>query len=125
MSQNTISFRCPPDYQGVGHNKVAVIKAIRMLTGMGLKEAKDTSEITIQQTFNISTGNFYSYANAVAEIEEQVQILRRNGVEVGESVYLILQSLRDLGSQALLQGEDELASEILQLVLAEKLRRKP
>jgi hypothetical protein len=44
---------------------------------------------------------------------------------VGEPAWKIIEELRKLGSQALLQGEDDLANEILQLVLAEKLRRKP
>ena len=56
--------------------------------------------------------------------EEHFRILRQENVQVGPPVHKILEELRRLGSQALLQGEDELANEILQLVLAEKLRRK-
>jgi hypothetical protein len=81
-------------------NKVAVIKAIRTLTGLGLKEV-----------------------NTDYEIDNQLQILRSYGVEVGDPICRLIEELRKLGSQALLQGEDELANEILQLVLAEKLRR--
>lgn len=121
MSNTSFRIICPASYQT--RDKLSVIKAIRMLTGMGLKDTKDASENTSQQTFSIDFNNFRSYAIPDAGIEEQFRILRNNGVEVGESVHLILQSLRDLGSQALLQGEDELANEILQLVLAEKLRR--
>ena len=115
-----ITIICPPSY----HNKVQVIKALRTLTGMGLKEAKDASEVVGQtQTFDLSS--FSSYPNPQQEIETQIRILRSEGVQVGEPVYRILEELRRLGSEALLQGEDELANEILQLVLAEKLRRKP
>lgn len=110
---------------GVGQNKVAVIKAIRTLCGLGLKEAKDTTEMYGQQTLvidlrssNIAVGNEDPF------IEEQFRVLRQNGCEVGPSVHLILQELRNLAASALGQGEDELANEILQLVLAEKLRRK-
>jgi len=123
MSITNFSIRCPPNYPN--GDKVAVIKAIRMLTGVGLKEAKDISEASGDQGFVIATGNFYSYSNTDQEIENQFRILRNAGVEVGGSAYAILQSLRDLGAEALKQGEDELANEILQLVLAEKLRRKP
>lgn len=111
---------CPSTYA----NKVTVIKALRSLTGLELKEAKAASEIVgVPQTFDLQ--NMSSYANPDQFIEEQFRILRNEGVEVGPPVHKILEELRKLGAQALLQGEDELANEILQLVLAEKLRRKP
>lgn len=125
ISNFIITF--PTDYNHVGGNKVTVIKAIRTLTGSGLKEAKDTSEMPGQQMLEIRLG--YSILSTIAPgsedafIEEQFRILRANGCDVGPSVHKILQSLRDLGADALKQGEDELANEILQLVLAEKLRR--
>ena len=110
---------------GVGQNKVAVIKSIRTLCGLGLKEAKDTSEAYGQQTLVIDLRyNSVAVGNEDLFIEEQFRVLRQNGCEVGPSVHLILQELRDLAASALEQGEDELANEILQLVLAEKLRRK-
>jgi hypothetical protein len=103
-------------------NKIEVIKAIRTLAGLGLKEAKDASERMGPQTFAIAA-NTSGISNPQHYIEQQFQILTKNGAEVGEPVFMILEDLRKLGAQALLQGEDELASEILQLVLAEKLRR--
>lgn len=116
MQEAQVIFTCPPTYT----NKVSVIKAIRTLTGLGLKEAKDASERPgIRQVFPLvlpqGTNN--------PQFEEQCRILRSENVEVGPAAQKILQELRKLGSQALLQGEDELANEILQLVLAEKLRR--
>ena len=114
------TITCPPSLS----NRIEVIKAIRVLTGLGLKEAKDASEVSNRpQTFDIRLSNFTSYMNPQAEIEAQLRILSRNGIEVGEPVFMILEDLRKLASQALLQGEDDLANEILQLVLAEKLRR--
>ena len=123
MSNRSFALRCPRDYPN--GDKIAIIKAIRMLTGFGLKEAKDASESQLEQHLELNLGNFTSYGHPDGEIENQFRILRNGGCEVGDSVYRLLQSLRDLGAQALKQGEDELASEILQLVLAEKLRRKP
>lgn len=99
-------------------NKVSAIKAIRTLTGLGLKESKDATERPgVQQYFAQTPGV------TERDVEEQCRILRNEGFEVGPSVYLLIEELRQLGSQALLQGEDDLANEILQLVLAEKLRR--
>ncbi len=101
-------------------NKVSAIKAIRTLTGLGLKDAKDAAEMVGNpQTYVLNTGI------TERDLEDQLRILRNEGFEVGPPVYKLLEELRKLGSQALLQGEDDLANEILQLVLAEKLRRKP
>jgi len=119
MHDTKFVITCPSHYT----NKVAAIKAIRMLTGLGLKEAKDASEMGGPQTFTLYHSNFSSYGNPDSMIEEQFRILRTEGVEVGEPVHKILQSLRELGAKALQLGEDEFANEILQLVLAEKLRR--
>lgn len=114
--EKAVVITCPATY----HNKVAVIKAIRTLTGLGLKEAKDASERPgRQQTFPLILPN----GTENPQYEEQCRILRSEGVDVGPSVQKILQELRKLGSEALLQGEDDLANDILQLVLAEKLRR--
>jgi hypothetical protein len=99
-------------------NRVAVIKAIRVLTGMGLKEAKDASErLGVVQMFNTPPGITQFV------FEDAWRTLQREGVEVGGAIEKILSDLRKLGAEALTQGEDELANEILQLVLAEKLRR--
>lgn len=115
MEPNLV-ITCPATY----HNKVAVIKAIRTLTGLGLREAKDACErVGTRQTFPCTLNGGSDHPL----YEEQCRILRSEGIDVGAPVQRILQELRSLGSQALLQGEDELANEILQLVLAEKLRR--
>lgn len=107
----------PPD-------KLACIKAVRILTGLGLKDAKDAVErYGFHQTLPLSVNTFGSGLSIHDVIDDQIRILRKQGIEVGAPVYKLLEDLRQLGSQALLQGEDELANEILQLVLAEKLRR--
>lgn len=114
--KSSIYIICPPSYS----NKVAVIKAIRTITHLGLKEAKDVSERPgIRQFLTIVNG----CGPESALYKESVACLRTEGVHVTPSVDYIVQSLRDLASDALSQGEDELANEILQLVLAEKLRR--
>jgi hypothetical protein len=120
-----IDLTFPVDYFG-SNNKVSVIKAIRTITSVGLKEAKDMSEIPGVVTVEIKPQ--VSYGTVVSDtdvfLEEQYRILRNNGVLVGPAVHRILQSLRNLAADALQQGDDDLANEILQLVLAEKLRRK-
>jgi len=113
---------CPIDY--ANGSKLEVIKALRTLTGLGLKEAKDASEVVgTPQTFSLSNTLFTNYANPSQEVDNQYRTLRNNGVQIGGAIHELLAELRKLGAQALQQGEDELANEILQLVLAEKLRR--
>ena len=53
-SGNRITIR---DYDHAPHggNKVAIIKAIREVTGLGLKEAKDMSDILMVGGYNGST----------------------------------------------------------------------
>lgn len=115
----TVTF--PPDYNGY---KVVIIRAIRCLTGLGLKAAKDVSEALGPQALIINTIN---PAGSAAEdyIIEQVNILKSYGCVIGPTAHDILDDLRELATMALQGHEDELANEILQLVLVEKLRRPP
>jgi HPt (histidine-containing phosphotransfer) domain-containing protein len=87
---------------------------------MGLKESKDLCEKYQETQKIVIDGTVTDLA-----LNEHILTLRQNGCKVGEPVHELLQSLRNLGSEALQMGEDELANEILQLVLAEKLRRGP
>jgi len=111
---NPVGYGYPPS-TGATSNKVTIIKAIRMLTGMGLKESKDIvdaggkAELTVTNMIN-------------SEVEEAYRALRSQYVVVS-TADKILTELRALATQALAMHEDELANEILQLVLAEKLRR--
>lgn len=103
-------------------NKVAVIKAVRALTGYGLKEAKDVSEIIDQPVvLKINPG---AAGSLQSYVDEQIRVMISCGCEVRGSAAGIVEDLRKLGIAALEAGEDDLANDILQLVLAEKLRRK-
>lgn len=125
MTQH-INIICPKSYPPPA-SKIEVIKALRAISGMGLKEAKDISENDLQQKLIINDSALRQETLSVRAkyFDEQYRILRNNGVKVGDSVHTILQEMRVLATQALEQGDDELANEILQLVLAEKLRRQP
>jgi Ribosomal protein L7/L12 C-terminal domain len=109
-----------------GYNKVDVIKILRSITNFGLKQAKDLSEATGNHIIPVQTAHWLvtTEAERDALFEEQCRILRANGCTVGDPTHKILQSLRELAADALKQGDDDIANEILQLVLAEKLRRK-
>jgi hypothetical protein len=113
---NTIVIEFPVSFTG---SKVVVIKALRAMFGYGLKEAKDLCEMHSER--HVLELRDPSVSSAV--IDEQCRLLRTEGCRVGSPVHVVLQSMRDLAAEALRLGEDDLANEILQLVLLEKLRR--
>lgn len=100
------------------NNKVSVIKTIREIQYMVLKEAKDMSESQQEQTLYVDNGISEDRLAAL------ISVLQNDGCIIGNHVYHLLKELRGLAADALKIGEDELANEILQLVLAEKLRRQ-
>ena len=124
-SRYTMTF---PAMYGNTNDKISVIKALRDLFNLGLKEAKDAAESSTPVTFNLGYNRIsLTYATQVAadaHIDDMFRVLRTNGVIVGGSVQILLNELRDLASKALAQHEDDLANEILQLVLAEKMRQQ-
>jgi hypothetical protein len=120
--ESKISLKFPQQYA----NKILVIKILRELLGLGLADAKDLCETPGDHVCQFSYGIFYTFpdpAKATEHINDRIRLLRLEGVHVGGAVHFILDDLRDLARKALEQQEDELANEILQLVLAEKLRR--
>jgi hypothetical protein len=118
MMIKQFTITCPEVYPpDMLDSKVAVIRAIRQLAGCSLKEAKDISEIPSPQTVGL--------VNALNDnaVMGYFELLEANGCIISSPVYSILNELRLLAARALTQGEDDLASEILLLVTAEKLRR--
>jgi hypothetical protein len=126
MNNKSFTLVCPNKYPDIGsaaasheYGKIAVIRTLRQLSGCGLREAKDISEITSTQTIGLIG------AMNDSAVMKAFRLLERNGCSVVSPAWNILNELRTLATEALKQGEDELASEILQLVTAEKLRRNP
>ena len=113
-------------YHGNGDSgKVPVIKALRLLTGYGLLHAKNLSECRTPQTIDISGGAHCVYAPEfrAEHIEEQCRTLRLYGCKVSPSIHKMMKTLREVARNATEAGEDDLADEILQIVLAQKLKR--
>jgi hypothetical protein len=129
-----IKLRFPQVYP-VTCSKVEIIKSIRRLTGMGLKESKDFCEIysVAQDMYLLPEFDAISVQDSLIpgthSVPIQAEILRdalccfrRAGVEIFNDKYRILQDLRKLAQDALDIADDELAQEIMMLVMAEKLR---
>ncbi len=100
--------------------KVALVKAIRSLTGMGFSEAKNIMDVPGVYYLTLSAA---ATARGTLHIESQCDILRKYGCKVGKFHEEILRALRSLATKAFSLGEVNFANEILQLILAEKLRR--
>jgi len=118
MSHERIRLTFPTSYNSSAGNKIQVIKALRSLTGSCLLDAKNACEDPANQEFIVLP------SLSTQEISAQLQILTSNGVKVSNPVFQLLNQLRELAREALSLNEDELANEILQLVLIEKLRRE-
>jgi len=101
--------------------KVDVIKSLRAISYRGLKECKDMSEAH-SFTHLIPVTLSPSLDGGLTDFNKHCDILRFHGCEIIPSIHSILQELRELSILATKQGADELASEIIQFVLAEKLR---
>ena len=119
----TITIPTPP-YDG--GNRITVIKTIREVSGLGLKEAKDISDIPglhrlqLRGAVVLQAINNNSLMTVLADFRRKFQEMN---VKFGPSAVIIIEELRQLGILAIEQKEDELANEIMALVLAEKIRR--
>lgn len=121
----TKTFRATfPLLGGCPYNRVAVIKAIRQLTGMGLKEAKDLTEKPGAQLIRAvvsdrpADGDFgVPYAPAQRVLDDALNVLRENSVNLdfgpGAGREWILSRLRELTSEAVLRDQFDLAEELL------------
>lgn len=105
-----------------GYNRVGVIKAVRSLTGLGLKEAKELTEKEGAQLIQVraaDTVNPYTNQPISAKmfLEETIAEMRRNGVVVCEAVRAgTLADVRKLASDALLRDELDLAVALIDIV---------
>ena len=105
-------------------NRIQVIKSIREFSGLGLKEAKDVTDQPGQHRIS------YAYMKTRAGsgwhinlLNECISNMQAAGIAVKPSAYGILDDLKRLSKEALDIGELDLANEILQLLLADRLRR--
>lgn len=105
-----------------GYNRVGVIKSVRALTGLGLKEAKELTEKAGAQLVQVraaDTVNPYTNQPISAKffLEETIAEMRRNGVIVCEAVRAgTLAEVRKLASEALLRDELDMAVALIDIV---------
>lgn len=109
-----LHIQCPPVYT----DKIQVIKSIRMLTNEGLANSKQMSERLDRQLILLNP-------RPGCNVDDEIQILRNYGCIISQPIDNIYDCLRQCVKDAMNIGKDELANEILQLLLAEKLRSQP
>jgi len=105
MTKFKIAF--PKEYEN--YSKVPTIKAIRILTGLGLKEAKDMSE---------SESTIISVDMDSWEVKDHMYTLTECGCKVDEIVPEsdYADDLRNVALKALKNKDDAIAMEILQFM---------
>lgn len=114
----TMTFPAPNS----GYNRVGVIKAVRTLTGLGLKEAKDLTEVEGPQLIHVrATDTINPYTNqpvpAKMLLEDHIAEMRLNGVIVVEAVRSgTLAEVRKLASEALLRDELDMAVALIDIL---------
>jgi hypothetical protein len=105
-----------------GYNRVGVIKAIRQITGLGLKDAKDLTEkqgvILVKVVVNDIVDHYTGHPIPEKRVlEDALAELRRNGVMVNEAVRAgTLEEVRKLASDALLRDELDLAVALIDII---------
>lgn len=103
-------------------NKIEVIKAVRTIGGLGLKESKDMVEsgekhtLTVNMALRDFDGVLY---NNERRFEESVQVLRKNWVTVsvpGAPDSATIEALKVVACDALNRGELDLVGDLLVVI---------
>jgi hypothetical protein len=122
MIPATITVSLPEHYD---HNisKVHVIKSLRALTGLGLKEAKDLSERSGEQRIEVDCPPAEDHATgrmipAQERFNQAVADLRSQGliVDVNDFRNGAIDKMRTLASQAILREDYDLAEALVSLL---------
>jgi hypothetical protein len=121
-SVKKFSITVPAISSPTASSKIPFIKSLRELTHISLKEAVDVfNRHSIVQLMDLNTSS-----HSESYISTQIKTLRDYGcIIMLHNVDVILEDLRKLAIRAIDIKEDNLGNEIMQLVLAEKLRRVP
>lgn len=117
----TVTF--PQNYEANCSNKVSTIKAIRLLTGLGLKEAKDLSEqfgeqrikVTVRDGEDYATGRFVP---AQENYERAIKELKSQNIPVVANCFRskMINDVKRLASEAVLRDENDLAVALIDVL---------
>jgi hypothetical protein len=109
------TLRTTRNFDPSNYNKVAVIKAMRSLTGIGLKEAKDAVELAASGTpFQFETGVFISDSLGEVEVIDENHF---TVTEVNANVSIVLSSVKQSAIFSTKQGDNELGRLLLNVLI--------
>lgn len=94
-----------------------------MLSDLTLMDAKTMSETAGDHVIHLRPSFFDPSHDASGTLDAICDILKRNNILVSGFEQVIIDQLRKLSILAIEQGHEELGQEILQLIVAEKLRK--
>lgn len=110
----------------VNYNKVAVIKAVRSLTGLGLKEAKDTVEDAVDRNRPANIDIARHLENPI--IDDCVRTIEQNGLTIddkSQKIDFILEGMKQSAILSTKEGEYELAQLLTDaLIKYEKIEKR-
>lgn len=119
-------IRVPQAIVKGGWNKVAGIRAIRALTGDGLKESKDLIEAAVGQQMPMTVRQDRPGPYSDSEIAEALRDLKAAGVEVvdagADTRQMIIATINEAAIFATMSGEYDLAARLNQFLFEERER---
>ena len=123
MVPKFITVEFPSVYDPHTTNKIGVIKAIRSLTGMGLKDAKDLSEKPGQHRVEVHP---YVHTCPITgrehTLEESFNVyvgwLRNQGIKVviDSKKEQVMVQLRELAADCLVRGEYDMTVDLINII---------
>lgn len=123
MIPTFVTATFPLNYEANGSNKVSTIRAIRMLTGLGLKEAKDLSEQPGEQRIKVLVrdGEDYATGRAVSAQETYLRAindLKAQNIRVVPNCFRskMIEDVKLLASEAVLRDENDLAVALIDVL---------
>ena len=125
MLGKNITLTFTPGWNRNANNKIPAIKAVRTLSGLGLKEAKDVVDYEKEYTLKVVTqdaqGSWDSTDIVPASVRcaDAVRDLRTMGIYVTEDVpkrNLLLDEVRQLASDAVMEKQDDLAIALIEVL---------
>jgi hypothetical protein len=104
-----------------GYNRIQVIKAVRQLTGLGLKEAKELTEMVGPQLVRVRVEDQTDWTGILHNAETVFKIgldtFKDNGVRVDDASPVgIMADLRKLAADAVMSSEFDLAQDLINII---------
>lgn len=123
MIPTFVTATFPLNYEANGSSRVSTIKAIRMLTGIGLKEAKDLSAQPGEQRIRVLVRDGEDYVtgrpiSAEENYQRAINDLKAQNIRVVPNCFRskMIEDVKRLASEAVLRDENDLAVALIDVL---------